>query len=122
MIASEALRIFFAFIAVMGLIGVAALAARKAGFVSASGGFARKRRLSVVETLAVDARRRVAIIRCDEREHLIILGPASETVIARDLETPPTMEEPDAAAQTNPFGAFRAHLNLAAKSANKDAA
>jgi len=81
MIISEGLRILFGLIAVLGLIGACAIAARKFGLVSASGGFVRKRRLHVIETLALDARRRVVIVRCDDKEHLIVLGQSSETVV-----------------------------------------
>jgi flagellar protein FliO/FliZ len=34
-----------------------------------------------VEALSIDARRRLVIIRRDDREHLILLGPESEQVI-----------------------------------------
>lgn len=81
MLLSEGLRIIFGLIAVLGLIGACAIAARKFGLVSASGGLVRKRRLQIVETLALDTRRRLAIVRCDDREHLIILGQSSETLI-----------------------------------------
>jgi flagellar protein FliO/FliZ len=41
----------------------------------------QKRRLKVVESLVIDARRRLVLIRRDDREHLVILGPAGETVV-----------------------------------------
>lgn len=118
MIAAEGIRIVFALIAVLGLIGLGAVLLRKAGLVSASGGFVRKRRLAVVETLALDARRRVAIIRCDGKEHLIVLGAAGETLIDSDLEGAPKPETAPAA--DNPFPAlasFAAKRRQAAKDA-----
>ena len=39
------------------------------------------RRLSIVEALPLDARRRLVIVSCDDKEHLIILGANSETVV-----------------------------------------
>ncbi|MBB5519189.1 FliO/MopB family protein [Amphiplicatus metriothermophilus] len=78
-------RIFFALLLVIGLIAVCALAARRLGLAQGAAALGRKRRLALVETLALDARRRLAIIRCDGREHLVVLGPAGETVIARGL-------------------------------------
>ena len=92
MLIAEVIKIFFALIAVLGMIGLLALAARKAGLASASGGFIRQRRLQLVETLALDGRRRLAIIKCDDKEHLLVLGPTGESVIAHDLETPPAPE------------------------------
>ncbi len=77
---------FFALLAVIALIGLCAVAARKAGLISGAA-LTRKRRLALVETMALDARRRAVIIRCDGAEHLLILG-AGETVVARDLPEP----------------------------------
>lgn len=99
---TEIARVFFALIAVLGLIGLVALAARKAGLISASGGLVRKRRLAIVETLAIDARRRVAIIKCDDKEHLVVLGANSETVLESGLESA-TVEASHAPAPENPF-------------------
>lgn len=79
-------RMFFALIAVLAMIGLAALAARKFGLAASGGVLVRKRRLNVVETLAIDARRRAVILSCDGREHLVILGANSETVVAGETE------------------------------------
>lgn len=78
-------RIFFALIAVLGMIGLCAMIAKKAGLVSGAVGLAKKRRLQLVETLPLDARRRAAIIRCDGREHLVILGQTSETLVEANI-------------------------------------
>ncbi|MFZ5618463.1 MAG: flagellar biosynthetic protein FliO [Pseudomonadota bacterium] len=78
-------RIVFALIAVIGMIGLAAVAARKLGLQNGALSLARARRLSLVETLPIDQRRRAAIIACDGREHLIILDAARVTVIERGL-------------------------------------
>jgi len=40
------------------------------------------RRLAVVERLALDARRSVALIRCGEQEHLVLIAP--EGLLALD--------------------------------------
>ncbi|GAB4524948.1 MAG: hypothetical protein Kow00133_13360 [Amphiplicatus sp.] len=88
-------RIFFALLLVIGLIAACALAAKRLGLAQGAAALGRKRRLALVETLALDARRRLAIIRCDGREHLLVLGPAGETVIARGLSAP-EIEEAEA--------------------------
>lgn len=100
MLSAEILRILFGFVAVLGLIALSALAARKFGLVAATGGLSRKRRLSVVETLAIDARRRAVIVKCDGKEHLILLGATGETVVDSDIETPAVAEE---VSSENPF-------------------
>lgn len=89
-------RIFFALIAVLGLIGLCALVARKAGLAQNALNLAKRRRLALVESLALDARRRAVIIRCDGREHLVILGPASETIVDKDIPEAPPVELPEA--------------------------
>ncbi len=107
MLLPEIMRILFGLVAVIGLIGICALAAKKAGLASASGGFVRKRRLGVVETLALDGRRRLAIIKCDGAEHLIVLGATNETVIDHNLAGAITVEETDTTtAVANPFPTF----------------
>lgn len=47
-----------------------------------------RRRLKLVETLPIDPRRRLAIVRCDDREHLLILGTNGETVVETNLKPP----------------------------------
>lgn len=47
-----------------------------------------KRRLSIVESLHLDARRRLVILKCDNQEYLVILGANGETVISHDLSPP----------------------------------
>ena len=39
------------------------------------------RRLSVEETLVIDARRRIVLIKCDKTEHLILLGATTEHIM-----------------------------------------
>lgn len=47
-----------------------------------------KRRLKIVESLALDGRRKAMIIQRDERQHLVILGPTGETVVETNIEAP----------------------------------
>ena len=119
MLSPEILRILFGFVAVLGLIAISALAARKLGLASATGGMAKKRRLAIVETLAIDARRRVAIIKCDDTEHLIVLSATGETVIERNLDGVPESDE--VVESGNPFSQLMSAQEKFAKT-KKDAA
>ena len=105
MLLAESVRVIFALIAVLGFIGLAAILVRKAGLISASSGLIRKKRLALVETLAIDARRRVAIIKCDGAEHLVLLGATSETLIDKNLDGPGEEDAaaPSSEAPANPF-------------------
>ena len=111
MLSAEILRILFGFVAVLGLIGLSALAARKFGLAAATGGLSKKRRLSVVETLAIDARRRAVIVKCDGKEHLLLLGATGETVVDSNIEAPEVAEE---ISSDNPFSLTMAETQNAA--------
>lgn len=80
---------------VLGLIAIIAIAARHFGVIG--GGYGRRRdekRLSVVETLTLDARRRVLLLRCDATEHLVLLGMTGEAVLSgRGEAGPPRAED-----------------------------
>jgi len=95
-------RIFFALLAVIGMIGLAAVFARKMGLASGSLSLGRERRLALVETLPLDNKRRAAIIRCDGREHLVVLNPNNVTVIERGLAVQSQNETVAAADETSP--------------------
>jgi flagellar protein FliO/FliZ len=44
------------------------------------------RRLHIVESLMIDPRRRLVIVRCDGVEHLLLLGANEDIVVAANLE------------------------------------
>ncbi len=111
-------RVIFGLVAVIGLIGVAALIARKAGVVSMPAVAGRKRRLAIAETLPLDARRRLMIVRCDDREHLIILGAQSETIVDTGFDAA-VVEDADETPGRNPFAELRSAFNKT-KSPEKD--
>lgn len=45
----------------------------------------KKRRLKMVESLALDARRKAVLLQRDDKQHLVILGPNSETIVESDI-------------------------------------
>ena len=78
------LRFVAALILVVGLILATAWAMRRYGFQmgrSLAGAGRGPRRLSVVETLGLDPKRRLMLVRCDGREHLLLLGPSGDLVL-----------------------------------------
>jgi flagellar protein FliO/FliZ len=84
--AIDYLRFLAALGFVLGLIGLLAwLAARyRLGSVPARAA----RRLAVVEALPIDPRRRLVLIRCDDREYLLLLGQDGNRLIAPGRGTP----------------------------------
>lgn len=103
----ELLRILFGLLAVLGLIGIFAIGARKAGLISLAGTVSARRRLSISETLPLDSRRRLLIVRCDGVEHLIILGAQQETIVAQNLPDNAIAMAGPAAPVNNPFKELR---------------
>jgi len=85
------LRFLLALVFVLALIGVLAVLARRIGFRYPATAVRRNRnkRLSIVEVAPVDGRRRLVLIRRDGVEHLLLLGPNSETVVETNIEPPP---------------------------------
>ncbi|MEQ8829312.1 MAG: flagellar biosynthetic protein FliO [Alphaproteobacteria bacterium] len=88
-----------ALIFVLGLIGLAALMLRRfgPGALSLSRNRTGARRLSVVEALPIDPRRRLLLIRRDGVEHLLLLGPNGDRIVESDIEAPEETE-----AETHP--------------------
>ncbi len=80
-------RFLLSFVVVIGLIGGLAWFLRRygAGRITAAAG---KGRLGVVEVTAIDAKRRLVLVRRDGVEHLILLSPTSETIVETGINAP----------------------------------
>jgi flagellar protein FliO/FliZ len=87
-------RYFAALLVVLGLLGGVAVILRKgwlpSGLMSFQGLDRRERRLAVKDSLILDPRRRIVIVKSDDVEHVLLLGPERETV----LETRPVKAVP----------------------------
>lgn len=87
----EPLRFIFAFVLVLGLIGVMAMALK---YFAATGKFTRslakpgEGRIEILETRYIDARRRLILIRRDHAQHLLLLADGRETVIESGFTAP----------------------------------
>lgn len=71
------LQFVAALAAVLALILLLAWAARRSGLAGKLGavrGGRLPRRLALIEAMPLDARRRLVLLRCDRREHLVLLG------------------------------------------------
>ena len=74
---------------VLALVGLAALATRRYGVGGFAGGGGAKR-LCLVETLMIDARHRLVLVRRDDREHLVLLGPDGVRIVENEIVAPET--------------------------------
>ncbi|HEY8964357.1 MAG TPA: flagellar biosynthetic protein FliO [Alphaproteobacteria bacterium] len=73
------LRFVIAFAFVMSLMGILAILLKKYG--KGGKGFSSGKRLSVIEIKPIDARHRLALVKCDDTEHVLVLGPGGQTLV-----------------------------------------
>lgn len=76
-------RFVLSLVFVIGLILLAAWAARRFGYgvVSPRLGGRKTRRLALIESIQLDPRRRLVLVKRDDVEHLLLLGGASDFVV-----------------------------------------
>lgn len=74
-------KMIAALVATLALIGAAAWAARRFGMIELAKAPA-ERRIKIVESLMLDPRRRLVLVRFGEREHLLLLGPGGDRPVA----------------------------------------
>ena len=77
---SDYLRFVAAFGFIIGLILVCAWGARRMGLTPQIGATENNKRLAVIETLNLDAKRKLILIRRDGKEHLLLLGETDMTI------------------------------------------
>jgi flagellar protein FliO/FliZ len=83
----QALTFFFAFVAVLALIGVAAWLVRRfaSNRLGANTQRGRMPRLAVIDAAAVDGRRRLVLVRRDNVEHLLMIGGPTDIVVEPNI-------------------------------------
>ncbi len=84
--ATDYIKFLAALVFVLGLMGGLALVLKRIGLGPASMLPPDKRRLKVLEILPLDPRRKAVLLSRDGVEHLVILGPAGETVVESNIE------------------------------------
>jgi flagellar protein FliO/FliZ len=85
------LRAVLALAVTLGLIGLAAFAARRyaPGLLAKLQSKTGERRLAVVETLVLDPTRRLVLVRVDDEERMLLLGEG------RELDAPLPARKPE---------------------------
>jgi flagellar protein FliO/FliZ len=83
----QALTFFFAFVAVLALIGVVAWLVRRfaSNRLGANTNRSRMPRLAVIDAAAVDGRRRLVLVRRDNIEHLLMIGGPTDIVVEPNI-------------------------------------
>lgn len=81
------LNFFLALMVVLGLIGILSWAGQRwGGFLPQLGRKGKgSKRIGVVETLYVDGKHRLALLRRDQVEHLVLLDPTGAIVVESNI-------------------------------------
>src|SRR3990167_1032787 len=89
------LSFFVAFGLIIMLIGLAAWLARFLGYNTTLSLRGQKlRRLSIVDAIALDAKRRLILVSRDDVEHLICIGGGTDFMVEHNVKTPiPAMNQ-----------------------------
>jgi flagellar protein FliO/FliZ len=84
------LKFFSVFAFVIGLMMLFSWVLKKIGVSSSVLTRGGNKRLKLIEVMQIDHKRRLVLIRRDDKEHLLVLGPESETVVEAGI---PVAEE-----------------------------
>ena len=83
-------KAFLGLAIVLGLILGLSYILKRMGFGDGlRGPLGRKRRLATVEAVMLDSRHKAILLRRDDVEHLILVGPNTSQVIERNIPAPP---------------------------------
>ena len=94
----DAFRAIGALVLVLGLIlGLAWAVRRFGGKLGMAGAQPRTDDLRVVEFRSLDMRRKLAVVRWGDREHLLCVGPTGDCVIAERAAPADPIQETDGA-------------------------
>lgn len=86
---TDYVKFALAFIFVLSLIWLAATAAKRFGFgLPSTPRKSAERRLTIIESLNIDGKRRLVLIRRDDTEHLLLLGTGSELLVEGAIPPP----------------------------------
>jgi flagellar protein FliO/FliZ len=116
----EYFRFFLALAFVLLLIaGLAALVRRSGlgGRLAAAPGSGGERRLALIEVRPLDAKRKLVLLRRDDREHLVLLGATTDLLIESNIPAPP--DKPATAVRSTPASASGGPENLIARVVGK---
>lgn len=82
-------KFFAALLLVLGMMGGLSLILRRVGIGGKVMMSSDKRRLKIIEVLHLDARRKAVLMMRDDVQHLVILGPTSETIVETNIKVSP---------------------------------
>lgn len=94
------LKYILGLVVVLGLIALVTVAARKFGMVpKADRRRSDKKRLGISSVISIDAKRRLVLVRRDDQEHLLLLGPERDLVVEQNIPVTKTQPKTDEQAE-----------------------
>lgn len=88
------LRFFLALLFVLALIGLFAWAARRFGLTGRLGpALGKTRRLQILEVQPLDPKTRLVLLKRDDTEHLVLVGPAGGLVVESGFRGGPSFDQ-----------------------------
>lgn len=88
------ITMFVALAIVVILIVLSVWLIKVVGQMSQTVGRGRQKRLSIIDSIAIDQKRQAVIIRRDEVEHLIVIGGPNDLIVETGFEAPPAVAAP----------------------------
>ncbi|WP_051609854.1 FliO/MopB family protein [Terasakiella pusilla] len=85
---ADYLRFVFALAFVIAMIGILAFMAKRYGLGYRNGPRSTKRRLSISEIMPIDNKRRLVLVKRDDKEHLIVIGGTTDLVVEQNIIPP----------------------------------
>ena len=85
---TDYLKFIAALILVLSMMGGLAFILKKLGLDRGGNLMSGKRRLKLVEILSLDTKNKVALIQCDDKQHLVLLNINGTSIIDNNI-TPP---------------------------------
>lgn len=80
------IRFILALAFVLALMGIIAHLLKRYGAGRFSMPGKTDRRLTVLETRMVDSRHKLALVKCDDQEHLLLISPDNQCVIQSNIK------------------------------------
>ncbi|MBB4076182.1 flagellar biogenesis protein FliO [Bartonella fuyuanensis] len=60
-------------------------------------------RLAVCETISIDRIRHLVLVRCDNKEHLLLIGGLTDVVVESDITSTPKMQKRETSLHSSPL-------------------
>jgi flagellar protein FliO/FliZ len=115
------LRIIYSFLLVIGLMLICAKLWQRFGVGKVTfAGNRRENRLQLIEAKVVDARRKLLLLRCDDKEYLVLMGPNQDIALTQPVNMQPVnLQSPQNDASTQASGTLLSPLSTAAEQAGE---